>query len=124
MSFIIPVKVWDLDYVTAAVHATDRHELAIDWVGVSATSHPPLAVALTRNCVCVWDIASGRITAKVANNVLGAIVTLAAVTADGRFLLTEESGSLLCWNVAAGTLVLREEVANIQQILLYAQDTR
>ncbi len=43
-----------------------------------------IAVTVTRSCVGVWCLRRGKLLAKLADSPLGAIVTHAEVTADGR----------------------------------------
>lgn len=43
-----------------------------------------LAVTVTRGCVGVWDLQSGKLVSKLADSPLGAIVTHATITHDGR----------------------------------------
>lgn len=42
------------------------------------------AVTVTRGCVGVWDIMVGKLIARLADSPLGAIVTHAAITQDGK----------------------------------------
>lgn len=44
-----------------------------------------LAVTVTRGCVGVWDLRIGKIITKLADSPLGAIVTHALITPDGRY---------------------------------------
>lgn len=43
-----------------------------------------LAVTVTRGCVGVWNVLTGKLLDKLAYNVLGAIVTQAQITAEGK----------------------------------------
>ena len=56
----------------------DRHELPIDSVCVSTEAG--IAVVVTRTCIGIWDILTGKLKTKLAESVLGAIVTHALVT--------------------------------------------
>jgi len=43
-----------------------------------------VAVTVTRGCVGVWNILTGKLLDKLAYNTLGAIVTHAKITTDGK----------------------------------------
>lgn len=43
-----------------------------------------LAVTVTRDCVGVWDLLTGRLISKLADSPLGAIVTHACITQDSK----------------------------------------
>lgn len=45
-----------------------------------------IAVTVTRGCVGVWHILTGKLMDKLAYNSLGAIVTHAVITKDGKYL--------------------------------------
>lgn len=50
----------------------------------SLSDNLSLAVTATRNCVGVWDLRIGKLIAKLADSPLGAIVTHALITKDGK----------------------------------------
>ena len=76
------VKVWNINNIFEQVHVIDRHELQID--SISLCQSAGLAITVTRGCVGVWDMQIGRLIARLADSPLGAIVTHAAITADGK----------------------------------------
>lgn len=78
------VKVWNINNIFEQVHVIDRHELQIDHISLSDDGE--LAVTVTRSCVGVWELKTGRILSKLADSPLGAIVTHAEITRDGRFV--------------------------------------
>lgn len=51
---------------------------------ISLCQSAGLAITVTRGCVGVWDMRIGRLTARLADSPLGAIVTQAAITADSK----------------------------------------
>lgn len=46
-----------------------------------------LAVTVTRDCVGIWDLQTGRLISKLADSPLGAIVTHACITHDGKSVI-------------------------------------
>lgn len=76
------VKVWNINNIFEQVHVIDRHELQVD--SISLSQDLGLAVTATRNCVGVWDLRLGKLKARLADSPLGAIVTHALITADGK----------------------------------------
>lgn len=90
------VKVWNINNIFEQVHVIDRHELQVD--SISLSNDLCLAVTVTRNCVGVWDLRLGKLKARLADSPLGAIVTHALITSDGRYIVSAESGHLLIWN--------------------------
>lgn len=108
------VKVWNINNIFEQVHVIDRHELQIDNISLSRDTE--LAVTVTRGCVGVWNIIQGRLLAKLADSPLGAIVTKAEITNNGKFILSSETGKLLIWNRVSEQVIHRHDQPNIQQI--------
>lgn len=103
------VKVWNINNIFEQVHVIDRHELQIDmirysrfiviaeWIDLlftysifnyveSLAEECNLAVTVTRDCVGIWDLQTGRLISKLADSPLGAIVTHACITHDGKLV--------------------------------------
>lgn len=108
------VKVWNINNIFEQVHVIDRHELQID--NISLGKDTDLAVTVTRGCVGVWNIIQGRLLAKLADSPLGAIVTKAEITNNGKYILSSETGKLLIWNRVSEQVLYRHDQPNIQQI--------
>ncbi|KAH8361900.1 hypothetical protein KR200_007131 [Drosophila serrata] len=109
------VKVWNINNIFEKVHVIDRHELQIDDISLSEVD---MAVTVTRSCVGVWETRSGRLLAKLADSPLGAIVTHAEITPDGRYIISSETGKFLVWNRVSEQVVFRDDQPGIQQITL------
>ncbi|KAK6631349.1 hypothetical protein RUM44_005875 [Polyplax serrata] len=75
------VKVWNINNIFEQVHVIDRHELQIDSIQLSQVG---VAVTVTRSCVGVWNLMVGKLMTRLADSPLGAIVTHAVITQDGR----------------------------------------
>lgn len=73
-------------------------------------------MTVTRGCVGVWEIRSGRILSKLADNHLGAIVTHAEITPDGKHIVSSETGKILVWNRVSEQVLYRDDQPGIQQI--------
>jgi hypothetical protein len=123
------VKVWDLDCMQEQVYSLDRHDLPLEEVLLGPDGGP--AAARSRNSVVLWDLDTGRIIRKVSNTVLGAVVTQAALTADGKLLVTVECGCLMLWALGAATkhadkgLLVKDPVAGeVVQLVLCGADTK
>nr|CAH0110233.1 unnamed protein product [Daphnia galeata] len=116
------VKVWNLNNVFEQVHVIDRHELQIDSISLCQTTG--VAVTVTRGCVGVWHILTGKLMDKLAYNALGAIVTHALITKDGRHILAAESGSILIWEWPKRRVFFRSEQPSVKQIMLMEEDTK
>ena len=67
---------------------------------------------------------TGKILRKICESSLGAIVTQAAVTRNGRVLITCESSCLLVWNLETAVLVHKEFLPEVVQLLLWHDDRR
>ncbi|ALC45346.1 CG10185 [Drosophila busckii] len=109
------VKVWNINNIFEKVHVIDRHELQIDDISLSEVD---MAVTVTRSCVGVWETRSGRLLSKLADSPLGAIVTHAEITPDGRYIISSETGKFLIWNRVSEQVVYRDDQPGIQQITL------
>lgn len=75
-----------------------------------------MAVTVTRSCVGVWEIRTGRLLSKLADSHLGAIVTHSEITPDGKYILSSETGKLLIWNRVSEQVLFRDDQPGIQQI--------
>lgn len=53
---------------------------------VSISQATGAAITVTRGCVGVWDLQVGRLIAQLADSPLGAIVTHALITPDGKYV--------------------------------------
>ncbi len=114
------VKVWNMNYIFEQVHHIDRHELQID--SVSLCTARGFAVTVTRNCIGIWDLMTGKLRAKLADSALGAIVTHAVVTLDGRHILAAESGNVMYWSVDDQVVTFKEEQRDILQVAFYEDE--
>jgi hypothetical protein len=72
----------------------------------------------------VFPSETGKILRKICESSLGAIVTQAAVTRNGRVLITCESSCLLVWNLETAVLVHKEFHPEVVQLLLWHDDRR
>lgn len=91
------LKVWNVKNIFEKVYVIDRMEMAIDCVSLSADGQ--LAVTATRSSVGVWNVQTGKLYGKLVDAPVGAIVTHAVITADGKYVVSTESGNLLIWNL-------------------------
>lgn len=110
------VKVWNINNIFEQVHVIDRHELQIDTLSLSKDGE--LAVTVTRGCVGVWEIRTGRLLSKLADSPLGAIVTHAEITPDSRYIISSETGKMLVWNRVTEQVLSRDDQPGVQQISL------
>jgi len=83
-----------------------------------------LAATVTRGCVGIWDINTGRLIQQLADNLLGAIVTQALITPDGKYIVCSESGNLLIWNRILCRVIFKQQQPGIQQIMLLDEATK
>ncbi|XP_054714444.1 NACHT and WD repeat domain-containing protein 2-like [Uloborus diversus] len=114
------IKVWNVKNIFEKVYVIDRMEMAIDSVSISADDE--LAVTVTRSSVGVWSVSSGKLWSKLVDSPVGAIVTHAIITADGRHVLSSESGNFLVWNLQKACVTFRERHPNVKQLLLGSDD--
>lgn len=71
---------------------------------------------MTRSCVGVWELRVGHLLSKLADSHLGAIVTHAEITADGKYIVSSETGKLLIWNRVSEQVLFRDDQPGIQQV--------
>ena len=60
----------------------------------------------------------------LANSAMGAIITHALVTEDGRFTVAAESGDVLYWNMKERKVIFQEKQPDVLQIFFYKNQTR
>ncbi|XP_076047272.1 NACHT and WD repeat domain-containing protein 2 [Oratosquilla oratoria] len=116
------VKVWNITNIFEQVHVIDRHELQVDHISLTPSS--PIAVTVTRNCVGIWNLKLGKLVAKLADSPLGAIVTHAEITKDGRHIVATESGNVLIWHVRSQCVIFKKPQKDVHQLLLLDNDTK
>ncbi|XP_064214500.1 NACHT and WD repeat domain-containing protein 2 isoform X2 [Tribolium castaneum] len=116
------VKVWNINNIFEQVHVIDRHELQVD--AISLSDDLSLAVTVTRNCVGVWDLRIGKLMAKLADSPLGAIVTHAIITPDGKYIISAESGNFLIWLRLTQQVIFKDEQPGIRQLTLMDDGTK
>lgn len=75
-----------------------------------------MAATVTRSSVGVWEIRSGRLISNLADSRLGAIVTHAEITPDGKYIVSSETGKILIWNRVSEQVLFRDDQLGIQQI--------
>lgn len=83
-----------------------------------------LAATVTRGCVGIWDINTGRLVQQLADNLLGAIVTHALITPDGKYVVCSESGNVLIWNRVLCRVTFKQQQPGVQQIMFLDEATR
>ncbi|XP_039275654.1 NACHT and WD repeat domain-containing protein 2 [Nilaparvata lugens] len=108
------VKVWNINNIFEQVHVIDRHELQVDSISICQASG--IAVTVTRGSVGVWDLQIGRLITQLADSPLGAIVTHALITPDGRYIISSESGNVLVWNRLTEQVISKQEQPGIKQL--------
>ena len=116
------VKVWNLKNVFEQVHHIDRHESQID--SISLCTNVGIAVTVTRGCVGIWDILTGKLKSTLSDSALGAIITHAIVTSKGNYIVSAESGIVIYWEVLGEKVVYKEKQQNILQLMLYDHNNK
>ena len=116
------VKVWNINNIFGQVHQINRHELQIDAVSLSTSAG--IAVTVTRNCIGVWDLLKGKLKTKLADSPLGAIITHALVSSNGKNVLAIESGFVIHWDLETEKVIHKCEQDNVKQIFFYDQEQK
>ena len=116
------VKIWNLDKIREESCTFDRHEKPIEQLHLAANAH--VAATTTRNCVGVWDLGTGRLTKTLATRAHTSVVTHSAITADGAYVVSAESGNVLLWDVAKAVVVREKTYSDVQQLLLIHNDSK
>ncbi|XP_011338040.1 NACHT and WD repeat domain-containing protein 2 isoform X2 [Ooceraea biroi] len=116
------VKVWNINNIFEQVHVIDRHELQIDMISLAEQGN--LAVTVTRDCVGLWDLQTGKLISKLADSPLGAIVTHACITQNSKYIVSTESGNVLVWNRITEQVLFKEEQRNVKQLTLIENSSK
>ncbi|XP_026468840.1 uncharacterized protein LOC113372707 [Ctenocephalides felis] len=111
------VKVWNINNIFEQVHVIDRHELQID--SISLSQEAGIAVTVTRACIGVWDLKTGRLLSKLADSPLGAIVTHAEITPNGKYVVSAESGNFIIWDRVTERVTHKARQPDIRQVSLH-----
>ena len=75
-----------------------------------------IAVVVTRSCIGISDMLTGKLKTKLADSALGAIVTHAEITDNGDYIIAAESGFVIYWKVAEEAVIFKEEQKDILQV--------
>lgn len=110
------VKVWNINNIFEQVHVIDRLELQID--NISLSNDGEIASTVTRSCIGAWELKTGRLLAKLADSPLGAIVTHAEITPNGKYIISSETGKLIIWNRLTEQVLYKDDQPGIQQIIM------
>jgi NACHT domain- and WD repeat-containing protein len=110
------VKVWNINNIFEQVHVIDRLELQID--GISLSDDGECAVTVTRSCVGVWELKTGRLLSRLADSPLGAIVTHAEITPNGKYIISSETGKMIIWNRVTEQVLYKDDQPGVQQLTL------
>ena len=116
------VKVWNINNIFGQVHQINRHELQIDSVSLSTSAG--IAVTVTRNCIGVWDLLKGTLKTKLADSPLGAIITHALVSSNGKNVLAIESGFVIHWDLETEKVIHKCEQDDVKQLFFYDQEQK
>ncbi|XP_076319840.1 NACHT and WD repeat domain-containing protein 2 isoform X1 [Tachypleus tridentatus] len=116
------IKVWNINNIFEQVHLMDRMEMPIDSISISKTGE--IAITVTRSCVGIWCLSTGKLWAKLADSPVGAIVTHAVITNNSRYVVSVETGHVLLWSLEKACVAWRHEQKNVRQLLLMMEDTR
>jgi WD40 repeat protein len=108
--------VWNFDNILEDVHSIDRHEKPIEAITLASDAY--LGATTTRNCVGIWYLESGRIIKTLANSAHSSIVTHSAITADGRYVVSAESGQVLFWDIDTEKVLKMDAQRDVQQLEL------
>ncbi|KAK1124229.1 hypothetical protein K0M31_006604 [Melipona bicolor] len=91
---------------------------------ISLAEECNLAATVTRDCVGIWDLQTGRLISKLADSPLGAIVTHACMTHDGKYIVSTESGNVLIWNRITEQVLFKEEQQHVRQLMLVENSSK
>ena len=116
------LKIWNLDKISEKSGTFDCHEKPIEQLHLAANAH--MAATTTRNCVGVWNLDTGRLMKTLATSAHSSTVTHSAITADGAYVVSAESGNVLLWDVAKATVVREKTYSDVQQLLLIRNDSK
>lgn len=83
-----------------------------------------IAACVTRNCVGIWSLESGKLIKTLSNSAHSSIVTHACITSCGKYLVSAESGQLLLWDVEQGKVMQSTPQRDVQQLFLTDEDTK
>ena len=110
------IKIWNLDHIFEKERHIDKHSMTIEAISISTTAK--IAAVVTRNCIGVWDIMTGKLKFTLSNS---GVVTHALVNEKGTYTVAVESSDVLFWDMANRKIVFQEKQADVRQIFLYAK---
>jgi WD40 repeat protein len=97
-------------------------ELPIDSISFSSAKN--IAITVTRNCVGIWSLDSAKLWTNLSDSKIGAIVTHALITDNGKYIISIESGNFLIWDLEDGDVIYKEVQNNVKHLLLADNDTK
>jgi WD40 repeat protein len=121
-SFDKSIRVWNVKNLFERVHTIDRMELSIDSISFSSAKN--IAITVTRNCIGIWSLDSAKLWTNLSDSKIGAIVTHALITDNGKYIISIESGNFLIWDLENGDVIYKEVQNNVKHLLLADNDTK
>ena len=115
------VKVWNLNNIFEEVHHIDRLETQIESISLCVAANT--AVTVTRGCIGVWNLLTGKLNSRLADSAYGAIVSHAVVTSNGDLIVAAECGYVIYWDAKDRKVLFKQEQRNILQVMLYAKES-
>jgi WD40 repeat protein len=97
-------------------------ELSIDSISFSSAKN--IAITVTRNCIGIWSLDSAKLWSNLSDSKIGAIVTHALITDNGKYIISIESGNFLIWDLENGDVIYKEVQNNVKHLLLADNDTK
>ena len=120
-SFDTSIKVWNFDNLSQPRHPLDRHCVPVERLDVAASA--PFAVAAARGDVGYWNLRNGRMRS-LSVDTYSSMMTQAVISADGKTVVSAESGMLHIWDTTKTERIHSEAQRGIQQLMLVQLDTR
>ncbi|UYV61467.1 NWD2 [Cordylochernes scorpioides] len=106
------LKVWNVDNLFEKSFPVDRMEMPVDSISVFHKR----ALTVTRSSLGWWDIRKGQLLAKMAENLVGAIITHATISSCGEYIVCSELDNLLTWETEKCSRIARVHHSGVLQL--------
>jgi len=79
---------------------------------------------VTRSNVGIWDLTTGELKHKISKAPVGAVITEAIISSDGKTLVVAESDKLYIWNLTNRAVICCVEEKKVEQLIFTNNETR
>ena len=116
------IKVWDMSTIVEDVFPLDRHDNQI--LKILPSEVLGVAVTMTRSTMGIWDLKTGTLHSIFSRANVGAVITAAILSVNGKTLVMSESDIIYVWNLPYRAILSMGDEPDIKQIFFTSEEKK